>query len=281
MNEVVKKHIIDDLYSYSISYDAGSDCGPMSGMRLTGGRPIVNNGVKAVQFEQKIKGQSLAVKYEARPELAALVAEYEAIEAQRAADREAKRAAQQAAQDAIDNPLLEAMRAEAAALRAKIPASHVLVMVEQTGDLDGDPILEYRVDGVKLNWRDVEVVGVAAAIRPGAMGAFAIERICSISIDKFEQIKAAQQTAAEASKIAKEAREKELKETEIPPEATRAYRHYHGNADKAWEDSNETAWALIEKWTPYIETQRGMDAVKLQREVTEAAREANYGINEG
>ena len=53
--------------------------------------------------------------------------------------------------------------------------------------------------------------------------------------------------AEEAAKPAKEAAEKELKETEIPAAAVKAYNHYHGDENKAWEDENETAWALIRK----------------------------------
>lgn len=281
MKGIVKTHIIDDLYSYSISYKADTTCGPVTGMELTGGRPVEINGKQVVSFENKFKGQTICIGYESRPELAALVVEYKAIEAQKQADREARWATEKSKQDAIDKPLLDAMQAEAAALRASVPTDHVLVDVNQTGDLDGHPILEYTVDGIKLNWQDVKVVGVASAERPGALGSFAIERICSISKTRLETIKINQQTVAETSRIIKEAGEKDLKETEIPQGAIEAYRQYHGDEEKAWEDGNETAWAMIGKWTPYIEEQHGIDPQKLQREVSEAAREASFGINEG
>jgi hypothetical protein len=90
----------------------------------------------------------------------------------------------------------------------------------------------------------------------------------------------AKKVAEEAARPAKEAKEKELKETEIPAEAIKAYNHYHGSADKAWEDENETAWALIRKWTPYIEAQHGTDPEKLKRIASEVAKETNYGIND-
>ena len=280
-NEIVKKHIVDDLYNYSISYDEGPDFGVVAGMHLTGGIPVVHEGIKYVRFETKFKGQTIQAKYESRPELAALVAEYEAIEAQITADRTTKQAVRQAKQDAIDKPLIEAMKANEAPLRASIPADHVEVIIKQTGDLDGDPMLTYRADGIKLGWQDVNIIGVASAVRPGAMGAFVSVYIASISRERLEEIRAAQQVNSAASQTAKEARQKELKETIIPESALSAYRHYHGDADKAWEDENETSWALIRHWTPYIEMQHGMDSVKLQREATEMSREVNYGINEG
>jgi hypothetical protein len=81
--------------------------------------------------------------------------------------------------------------------------------------------------------------------------------------------------AQEAAKIA------EIKAVEIPAAAISAYNRYHGNAETAWENEDETAWALINKWSPYIEAQHGTDPVKLQRELAEAARESSFGINEG
>jgi len=86
--------------------------------------------------------------------------------------------------------------------------------------------------------------------------------------------------AEKAARSAKEAREKELTETPIPQEAIDAYNRYHGDEDKAWEDENETAWALIREWSPYIEAQYGMDKQKLLWIAKKAVREQNYGINE-
>jgi hypothetical protein len=116
------------------------------------------------------------------------------------AKRETEWAIHKAEQDAIDNPLLDAMNKKADGLIASIPADHVRVTVEQIGDADGDPILKYTVDGIELNWRDIETVGIASAIRPGAMGAFAEERVCSISCEKLKEIKAAK-VAAENKKL--------------------------------------------------------------------------------
>lgn len=99
--------------------------------------------------------------------------------------------------------------------------------------------------------------------------------------DEAYKVQAATEKAAEEEKTAiSEAREKELKETEIPQRAVNAYDQYHGDAEEAWEDENETAWALIREWTPYIEAQHGMATKKLQKIMTESAREASFGINE-
>lgn len=203
-NEIVAKNLGEDCIFHSISYDAGKDCGPVAGMALTGGKPQTENGTDVVVFDQKYKGQALAVKYDTRPDLAALVAEYKLIEAAKQATRAAKWAQKRIEQDAIDQPLIDAMTAEADRLRTQIPADHLEVTVTQTGDLDGDPILKYTIDGIKVNRQDVNIVGWASAIRPGAMGAFASVCVASISIDKLEQIRAAQAEAA-AAKFAKKA----------------------------------------------------------------------------
>jgi len=51
----------------------------------------------------------------------------------------------------------------------------------------------------------------------------------------------------------------EMKTVLIPQTAISAYKHYQGDENKAWEDENETAWALIKKWAPYIEIQDGIN----------------------
>jgi molecular chaperone DnaK (HSP70) len=273
--------IINSKYGHSISYDAGPDCEQLSGMHLTGGKPVVHNNIKCVRFETKYKDQTIQIKYESRPELAALVVEYEAIMSVLKTERDAKWAADKAIKDVADQPLLDAMHAHVAELMAQIPVDHVQLTVKQTGDMDGDPILEYTADGVKLGWQDITMIGVASAIRPGAWGAFASIRVASISRARLEEIRAEQQTKSAAAQATKDTRKKELAETAIPASAVEAYNYYHGDADKAWENEDESAWAAINKWSPYIETQRGMDPAKLQREIWEMNREANYGINEG
>jgi hypothetical protein len=110
--------------------------------------------------------------------------------------REAKWAEQRAAQDAIDAPLLAAMQDRANDLRAQIPADHIEVVADKTGDMDGAPIMQYTANGEIVSWQDINVVGWASAIRPGAMGSFASVQICSIGKDKLEQIKADKIVAA-------------------------------------------------------------------------------------
>ena len=164
-------------------------------------------------------------------------------------------AAEREAKAAEDQQYLDKMNAEAEALIAQIPADHVQVTVEQTGDMDGDPILRYSVDGFEINWSEVNMLGCAEAVREGAWGAFATVRIASISRQRLEELKAesVQKDAERAEKAA--AREKELTETEIPQGDIMAYNRYHGDGNAAWEAEDEQAWASILHWGPYIEAQ--------------------------
>lgn len=210
----------------------------------------------------------------AKPEILAYFAE-------RKAEQEAIAAARRAEQEAIDKPLLDEMYAKAEKLRAQIPEGYVEVTVTKTGDSDGWPILEYEADGVKLRWDEVKMIGSACAIRPGALGAFAEIWIASIDRNRLEEIRARNQKDTEDKAAAKEAHRKELMETEIPQCAIEDYNRYKGDAEKAWEAQDEGAWAMIEKWAPYIEAQHGMHPTKAKKLAEEAAREANYGIYEG
>lgn len=280
MNEVTRSTKYGDIPFHSISYDAGSDCGPISGMSLTGGYTTEINGTRVVKFEQKFKGQQIAIKYDTRPDLAALVDEYEALKASESAAHQAVLDAQKAEQDAIDAPLLAEMRAKVDALVASIPADHVRVTVTQTGDLDGSQILTYEADGVTLQWDQVENIGNVCAVRPGALGAFAEEYVRSISRTKLAEIKAAQTAKEQQYSDNKSAHEKDLAETPIPPSALDAYRRYHGDAEAAWTAEDESAWALINAWSRHIEVQHGMDNLKLNNALNEATNEANYGISD-
>lgn len=284
-NEVVKKYYewdqTGETFNLSINYDAGENCGPVAGITLKGGYLKEVNGQKLVYFDKAYKGKPVGIKYDNKPDLAALVAEYEKIQEEQSARRKEKWAAKKAVQDAIDNPLLEAMRANAAKLHKQIPAGHIEVEVKDNGDFDGYPNLDYFVNDVKLHWSKVNNIGVASAIRPGALGSFARIYVVSIAKTEFDQIKKEQETKKTADQSRKEARQKELAETVIPPQALAAYNDYAGDADKAWENEDEAAWALIERWTPYIEAQHGIAPCKLQRMISESMHEENYGINEG
>jgi len=196
---------------HSISYEAKTDCGLATGMLLTNGKLTEIRGIKVVKFDQKVEGYPICLKYETRPELAKLVKEYKAIEAKEKATDEAKWEATRKKEEAIDNKELKKMEAEIKKLRKKIPGNHIEVKVIKTGDLDGDSILEYIVDGIKISWNDIVVHGWANAIRPGAMGAF--REICVASIDKklLHKIKKARKEAKKAKEEAKEKVELEIK----------------------------------------------------------------------
>jgi len=88
-----------------------------------------------------------------------------------------------------ERPMLESMNKKAQEFRGQIPEDGIPVKIEKTGNMDGDDMLEYSVDGVKLSWRDIVYVGTASAIRPGAMGAFASVRVAYITRTKLEEIK--------------------------------------------------------------------------------------------
>jgi hypothetical protein len=93
---------------------------------------------------------------------------------------------------------------------------------------------------------------------------------------------AEQDTEYKDSKKAAEAEQEEkLQETEIPAAAVKAYNQYHGDENEAWEEGNETAWALIQKWAPYIEAQHGTAPEKIEKMSNEMRGEASFGISEG
>ncbi len=274
INQVVVKPYADTVLS-SISYMLTD--GVLAGRQLTGGHPEVVQDTPVVCFAEHYNGQRICVSYANRADLAALVDEYNAIRAAASAKACAKHDAEQAA----DRLLLDKMEADAAELRKRIPADHVSVTVRQTGDMDGDPILEYTApDGTVLRWDQVTMHGTAYAIRNGALGPFAAVRIASISRADLAAIKAAQESKAMAAAEAKASRAARLRNTPIPPAALDAYRMYHGDSEAAWAAEDEGAWALIERWTPYIEAQHGTDPHRAARLIKDAARENDYGIND-
>ena len=199
-SQIVLKQITEGLTSHSISFLAGSDCGPAAGMELTGGHPAINQGRKVVMFDQKFKGQQIGLTYENRPVLAALVAQYEAIQAEKQAVIQAKWDSKRAEREAIDAPLIEAMNKKAAELKSSIPVEHIEVAVKKVGDLDGDEIYEYSVDGFEINWSNVTIHGWATAIYPNAMAPFASVCVASISRQKLAELKAAKE-AVERQKV--------------------------------------------------------------------------------
>ena len=184
--------------------------GPFASRKLTGGRPTTINGLAVVRFAETEKGKNICAKYDARPDLAALVAEYQAEQAAETAANKTRWAEQRAATAAAEAPLLAAMESEAARLRLTIPGDHIEVAVTQLGDADGSPILQYIIDGRIISWRDVNHIGTACAIRPGAMGAFATRWIASISRGKLAEIIAAQKSEQDRKQAAQLAEEKRI-----------------------------------------------------------------------
>ena len=248
-----------------ITYKAGSDCGPAAGKTLTGGRPAELNGNKVVQFaEPIIQGRKMAIKYDCRPDLAALVAEYKAGAAAEEAERQARWAAERAAQDAIDAPLIAAMDAEAAALRATIPAGCIAVECRQTGDLDGDPIYRYEADGVEVGWSDgdpiyryeadgvevgwsdVVILGRPCAFRPGVLGAFAERCVAYITPAKLAAAKG--RIAATDARKARESAEDAARpqSTVCPYCGTYCYGDCGGKPGDQTEDDREMRTAMYE-----------------------------------
>jgi len=273
--------IIRGEYGCTISYKIESSHALIPNKQLTGGYPMINQGVEVVKFEEKYKNQIICLKYADRPDLTALVKEYEAIKAEEESERQRKYAEREAAEKAADQKFIDKMNSEAEVLRSQIPASHVFVSAKQIGDSDGWPIMKYEVDGVELKWNQVNVIGCANAIRTGAIGAFESIWVCSIDRDELVTIKAENIKAATDTAEKKAAYQDKLQNTEIPADAISDYNRYHGSSEKAWAAEDEGAWAMIEKWSPYIEAQHGMHPDKFISTLNEAMREANYGINEG
>jgi hypothetical protein len=169
----------------------------------------------------------------------------------------------------VERPLLAAMQAQAVALRAQIPVGAIEILAQQIGDADGDPIMRYTADGVEISWQDVEIVGTASAVRPGALGAFAAITVAYTYAEKITTKIAADSAAAAKRAVDKQ----ELLTTVIPTSALASYRRYHGDAEAAWEAGDETDWAAINNWSPYIEAQGKGSLRAIARQMQEAAKE--------
>lgn len=108
--------------------------------------------------------------------------------------------------------------------------------------------------------------------------------MAAIAEAKTEDVEDQEIAQFEAKKAAKEtarlAKVEEMKQVNIPLYAIEAYNQYDGSSEKAWEDEDETAWALIKKWAPYIEEQRGAHPEQIKELWNEVNREANFGIQD-
>ena len=230
INAVVAKKLDEDCVFHSISWVAGDDCGPFAGKQLTGGCPVEIRDQKGVRFKETYKGKRACVRYDNRPSLAKLVEEYKAIEEEKRRAQEARRAAKRKEEEAKKKPLIEAMKARAEELKRQIPANHVQVTVEETGDLDGDKIYKYTVNGFKIPWNEVNIIGWASATWPNALAPFASECIASISQKRLEELK--------AEKEAEEKREAEEEKRKLVEKAAK------------FDEAKKTGKpVLLRKWT--------------------------------
>ena len=139
-----------------------------------------------------------------RPAVDLLLANRDAINMEIDAVRQAVHAAARQADLDRDRALRRAMYDEAAEIAKKIPAGHIQVTVTKTGSYDGDDFYDYFADGTKLSHGDIDIVGWANAIRPGAWGAFDTICVASISPEKLADVRAAR-AAIEAEAAAKTA----------------------------------------------------------------------------
>lgn len=160
----------------------------LRGRTLTGGIPTEIQGIQVVRFAEKIGGKTICMKYDNRPELAALVAEYKDCLKKEREEIEKNWAEKKAKQDAIDAVEIEKMEKDMIELRKKIPAGAIEVSAKEIGRSDGIPIMEYTANGVEISWRDIVSIGWASAIRPGALGAFREKCIAYIMPEKLEEI---------------------------------------------------------------------------------------------
>ena len=194
----------------TITWTAGSnEKAGVAGVEFSGGRPDVFQGVEIVRFEKPlVAGKRALIGIGKRPELAALVADYN-----KAADLElekyhAEQDRKRAEQEASDQPHIDAMLAKEAELVVKIPADAVKVEIT---DPNGNADLHYSVEGVKLDWQSVTLIGVASAIRTGAMGAFDCRRVGYIRRADLEKIVAARKEKSEKTANEKQAAADEIK----------------------------------------------------------------------
>lgn len=145
-----------------------------------------------------------------------LIAELKVIAAEQAAANEVRQQelkAREAERQRIDQKYIDVMNLEAEKLRKEIPHEHVEVTAKQIGDSDGHPLMKYFVGDLEVNWRDINVIGWAHAIRDGAMGAFA--QVCIASLP---------QTRLQELIVESEAREKEAAERKLAAEKAKEER---------------------------------------------------------
>jgi hypothetical protein len=191
------------------------------------------------------------------------------------AEYDAKVKANRDAEIARDAPLIAEMEAEVKRLQATIPSDHIEVTVIDKGDFDGYRMEDFVCDGVKLRWDQVTTIGHASAIRPGALGAFAHRRVCSISRLDLESARAEQEKDAVKAAEKKAERETELN-APVPPEAVAAYKSCGGDPERLHDDIDHPHYWIVKRYADAIEHQGlACEATlkKMTAEMKEAARE--------
>lgn len=153
----------------------------------------------------------------------------------------------------------------------QIPADCLRVDIKWTW-LD-QPIPNYRFNGLDLPSSIVSMLGYGAPHIDGGHHSLAVACAKKCDIEKAlkdhaEKIK--------KSKVESAVKEKELTETKVPESAIKDYIRYGGNAAKAWDTEDESAWASINKWSRFIEVQSLASDASVQKIVVkmqESARE--------
>lgn len=179
----------------------------VDGRTFTHGYPVQDpvHGLLVDFGQQKIGSKKVSFKIRTadKPDLLALANEYLAADVAVAAYWTARRQ-EEADRDAA---LVADMNRQAAEFVALIPADHVRVTVKRVSDGDGDYYYEYAADGTDLPWNTPGMVhhGTAFAKRPGAMNAFAVVDVRSISRADLEAVRDGHRAKADAANAKAEA----------------------------------------------------------------------------
>lgn len=210
----VDLHIKSDLAYPSISaiVDPAMKSAGISAITSVGITGIVevdgpNKGRLFVKVQGTIKGrkgQWFQVGIDTRPELAALIANRDAIQAAISAARKVIHDAERAEEQAQDERLLAEMRRKEAELATQIPAGHIRVDYKMHSSYDGGDWADYSAQGVPVRWDEITLHGWASAIRPGAGAAFEKVPVASISPERLSEVRSRYE-AKQAQKEAQDA----------------------------------------------------------------------------
>jgi len=96
-------------------------------------------------------------------------------------------------------------------------------------------------------------------------------------IEESRPLRERESAARIAARDEQQKRRDAVRATVVPSEAVAAYNRYNGNADRAWEVEDESAWSLIRSYSEAIEDQGlALRAAgqKYVRELAASARES-------